>query len=67
MTSSELSQTELLKEQQARSELEMFYLLSVAEGVLILSQCQSSGTQTSSESTEKLEREAQQLGGRAKA
>ena len=47
MTSSELAQTELLKEQQASAELEMFYLLPMEQCVLLLSQCQSGGTQKS--------------------
>jgi len=51
---------------QARTELEMFYLLSVEEGVLLLSQCQSSGTPNNRLSIEPQERKAQQLGGRAK-
>jgi len=50
---SEVVQSDLLIAQQAQAELEMFYLLSVEEGVMLLSQCQSSGTQKSKPSITK--------------
>ena len=48
---------------QARTELEMFYLLSVEEGVLLLSQCLSSGTPNNRPQTTKQDSKALQLGG----